>query len=412
MADESEEHEGNVRARPRETGGRLFLRFLRFGALAWGGPVAQIDMIRHELVTEERWVTPEEFRRIVAIYQVLPGPEAHEICVHFGVLAGGRWGGVWAGLGFMLPGFLLMLALAWLCLGAGLATAAAGAAVFAGIQPAVIALIVRAVHRIGVHTLTDAALVVAAAGAAASAAAGMSFYWVLPLAGTGYALWVRGRRGGAIAVAAAWLALGAAGPWLERTWGGRTADVVLTARPGEAEARGGAGVAALGAAGLRTGLLTFGGAYTAIPFLRADAVERGQWMTEREFLDGVALAGVLPAPLIIFATYVGFAGGGWAGALAMTAGVFLPAFGFGLLFFRQLEKAMAYPPLKDLLAGVTAGVVGLIAVTAWELGRAAIGDGRSAAIAAAALATVWFWKSRWAVPAVIAAAGLAGGLLR
>jgi len=168
------------------------------------------------------------------------------------------------------------------------------------------------------------------------------------------------------------------------------------------------GAAELGAAGLRTGLLTFGGAYTAIPFLREDAAGRGGWMTEREFLDGVALAGVLPAPLIIFSTYVGFAGGGWAGALAMTAGVFLPAFGFGLLFFRQLETAMAYPPLKDMLAGVTAGVVGLIAVTAWELGRGAIGDGRSAAIAGAALATVWFWKSRWAVPAVIAAAGAAG----
>jgi len=297
----------------------------------------------------------------------------------------------------MLPGFLLMRGLAWLCLGAGLATAAAGAAVFAGIQPAVIALIVRAVHRIGTHTLTDAALWTGAVAAAASAAAGMSFYVVLPLAGAGYALWARGRRGAAAAVAALWLAAGAAGPLAER-WGARTADGVLAAATGAAEVRGTVGVAALGAAGLRTGLLTFGGAYTAIPFLREDAVERGGWMTEREFLDGVALAGVLPAPLIIFSTYVGFAGGGWAGALAMTAGVFLPAFGFGLLFFRQLETAMAYPPLKDMLAGVTAGVVGLIAVTAWELGRGAIGDVRSAVIAVAALATVWFWKSRWAVP--------------
>jgi chromate transporter len=76
---------------PKESYWRLFLRFLRFGCLAWGGPVAQIDMIRQELVSEERWVTPERFKKLLGMYQVLPGPEAHELCVYFGMLARGMW---------------------------------------------------------------------------------------------------------------------------------------------------------------------------------------------------------------------------------------------------------------------------------------------------------------------------------
>ncbi len=90
---------------------RLFLRFLRFGLLAWGGPVAQIDMIRHELVEEEQWISQQRFNRTLAVYQVLPGPEAHELCVYFGMIARGRVGGLLGGLGFMLPGFVLMFAL-------------------------------------------------------------------------------------------------------------------------------------------------------------------------------------------------------------------------------------------------------------------------------------------------------------
>jgi chromate transporter len=75
--------------------GRIFLRFLRFGLLAWGGPVAQIAMLRRELVDEERWIAGDRFNRLLAVFQVLPGPEAHELCVHFGMMRGGRLGGSW-----------------------------------------------------------------------------------------------------------------------------------------------------------------------------------------------------------------------------------------------------------------------------------------------------------------------------
>src|SRR5215207_6180091 len=153
----------------------LFLRFLRFGFLAWGGPVAQIAMLRKELVDEERWVSSNRFNRTLALYQVLPGPEAHELCVYFGYLAKGRPGGVLAGLGFMLPGFLLMFALTWVYVTFGITGPAR--AIFYGIQPAVVALIVRATHRIGAHSLHDRWLWAIAVMAVLASLGGVPF-WV------------------------------------------------------------------------------------------------------------------------------------------------------------------------------------------------------------------------------------------
>jgi chromate transporter len=396
---------------PAEPYGRLFRRFLRFGFLAWGGPVAQIDMIRQELVAEEKWVSPGHFKRLLAIYQVLPGPEAHELCVHFGMLSRGRIGGVIAGLGFMLPGFVLMFLLSWLYLSLNLANTAFQA-VFLGIQPAVIALIVRACHRIGGHCLTDTPLWIIGILAAVSELLGMSFYVTLPLAGIAYASltkrqWASAAVCAVAFVAAAWQFSPVVRGQAPLLPGRENVSAVPTP---ETRDIGQASAPALFGSGLRAGLLTFGGAYTAIPFLREDAVERGAWMSERDFLDGVALSGILPAPLIIFSTFVGYFGGGPAGALAMTLGIFLPAFLFSILFFRHLEAVIHNPTLHHFLEGVTAGVVGLIAITTVNLALVAIPNLAAAGILIVALLIVYRWKHKLAVPAIVAAAGLAGWL--
>lgn len=394
---------------PAEPYGKLFLRFLRFGSLAWGGPVAQIDMIRQELVTEEKWVSPGHFKRLLAIYQVLPGPEAHELCVHFGMLSRGRIGGVLAGLGFMLPGFVLMFLLSWLYLTMNIAETPFQA-VFLGIQPAVIALIVRACHRIGGHCLTNASLWVIGALAAIGELLGVSFYVTLPLAGVAYVL--AGKLQRVLAALVGLVFVGAV--WqLSPVIAGREpllpARQTTTAVTGAATRdTGRATTPELFGSGLRAGLLTFGGAYTAIPFVREDAVERGAWMTERDFLDGIALSGILPAPLIIFSTFVGYFGGGPLGALAMTAGIFLPAFLFSIFFFRHLEAVIHNPTLHRFLEGVTAGVVGLIAITTVKLGLVAIPNLAAAAIFLAALAVVYRWKHKLSIPAIIAGSGVAG----
>src|SRR5688500_17040361 len=136
--------------------GSIFLRFLKFGALAWGGPAAQIAMIKRECVDQEGWVDEETFKQTLAVYQVLPGPEAHELCVYFGRLRGGRIGGLLAGLGFMLPGFFLMLALSVAYVEAGLAEELDE--LFYGLKAAVGALVARALWRLSSSFITDAAL--------------------------------------------------------------------------------------------------------------------------------------------------------------------------------------------------------------------------------------------------------------
>jgi chromate transporter len=260
------------------------------------------------------------------------------------------------------------------------------------------------VHRIGAHILVDRWLWITAIAAAAASLAGANFWVVLPTAGLVYALQSAGRNLGAVAVLAV-----AAGAVI----------ALQTVSPTESAAVGTSVVAtptllALFLAGLKGGLLTFGGAYTAIPFVRQDTVGRG-WMTDAQFLDGLGLSGLIPAPLVIFVTFVGFVIGGLPGALVMTAGMFLPAFGFSLIFYERLEAFADNLRLQNFLQGVAAAVVGLIAVTIVDLTNAAAATstniGISAAIVGIGLVLLYRTKHKLAPLAVVLIGAGAGALL-
>ena len=395
-----------VPAVPTETLGRLFLRFLRFGCLAWGGPVAQIAMLRQELVEEERWVSSEHFNRALAMYQILPGPEAHELCVYFGMLSRGRIGAILAGLGFMLPGFVLMFALSWLYVRYGLDTHGALAVVFAAIQAAVAALVVRAVWRIGSHVLLDRWLWIIAVGAFVAQLLGVGFAVTLAAGGLIYFLARRFRPNVAALFAAACCITLAIVTY-------RTGFELQALQLGDAatgDARSAASLPELFLSGLKTGLLSFGGAYTAIPILQHDAVIEGAWMSHAQFLDGLGLSGLLPAPLIIFGTFVGFVGGGPLGALLLTLGIFLPAFAFTLVAHDPLERLLHHPRVHAFLEGVTAAVVGIIAGTAGSILVGTLSGAMTIAVFVLALAAFFYWNTRLLVPMVIASAALFGGL--
>ncbi len=356
-------------------------------------------MIRRELVEEERWIPPERFNRTLAVYQVLPGPEAHELCVYFGMIAGGRTGGLLAGLGFLLPGLVLMLALSWFYVSIGLASPTV-AALFAGAQAGVVAVVARAVHRIGAGALTDGWLLALAATAGVLELAGVHFAISLSLCGAAYAL---SKRRAWLAGVAVVLLAGAALFYAA----GRDRRELRPEAPG-AEAHPKPSVAAILGSGLKSGLLTFGGAYTAIPFVRRDAVERGGWLTDGQFLDGLALGGILPAPLIIFGTFVGYVAGGLPGALAMTLGIFLPAFAITLVGHSALERLVENRALHDVLDGITAGVVGIIAATLVYLFRAGVRTVPQTLIFVGALTLLYVWRSKLAVAAVVLGAAVLG----
>lgn len=377
---------------------QVAVRFLRYGALAWGGPIAQIAMLRRELVDDQEWIDSDRFNRTLAVYQVLPGPEAQELTIYFGTLARGRLGGFVAGLCFLLPGFFLMLALSWFYVRVGI-TSPQVIAVFAACQAAVLALIVRGLYRLGLRAIHGIDLWVIAVASAVLGMAGVLF--VVPLAGgaVSYALASRGHRKWAITA----LAIVFAGGMLATTM---SAPARLPSGDGP-EATTSSGQSLL-ASGLKAGALTFGGAYTAIPFVEADATGSHGWMSRDQFLDGLVLSGLIPAPLVIFATFVGYVGGGVLGAVAMTIGIFLPAFAITLIGHRYLEALVGFPPLHAVLDGVTAAVIGLVAATILALAPTAIADPLGIVIFGGSLVTLWVWGASGAVPIVILAAGLLG----
>jgi chromate transporter len=363
----------------------IFARFLKFGALAWGGPAAQIAMIKRECVDEEGWVSEETFKKTLAVYQVLPGPEAHELCVYFGRLRGGKLGGFVAGLGFMLPGFLLMLGLSALYVEAEISDSLDE--LFYGLAAAVGAIVARALVRLGGSFLTDAPLVlIAIAAFALTAFASASFVLVLVGGGIAYELWknagrFRGKLG-SVSLPALLVVLPTA------------VTVSLSAE--------------IFFEGLKAGLLTFGGAFTVIPFLQEAAVEDQGWLTNAEFVDGLALSGVLPAPLIIFSTFVGYVAGGLAGGLAMTLGIFLPAFVFPIFFHRWLVAVAENPRIRPFLLGVAAAVVGLIAAVTIDIVETGVVDLPTALLALGAFAALMRFHAKLTVLYVVLGCGLVG----
>jgi chromate transporter len=369
----------------------IFARFLKFGCLAWGGPAAQIAMIKRECVEEEEWISEQQFQRLLAVYQVLPGPEAHELCVYFGRQRGGKLGGFLAGLGFMLPGFLLMLALSALYVEADIAESLD--ALFYGLSAAVGALVARALVRLGKSFIRDVPLaLIALAGFALTLFAGASFVLVLLGGGLAYEVW-RNARG-----------------WLGRASSFSFGPAALISILAGAITVSLAGQILL--EGLKAGLLTFGGAYTVVPLLHDSAVDGHHWLTESQFVDGLAIGGILPAPLIIFATFVGYLAGGLVGALLITLGIFVPAFCFPIFFHRQLVAIAENDRLHLFLLGVAAGVVGLIAAVTVEILDASVVDAYTAALAIGAFLALNRWHGKLTVLYVVLSCGAIGAALQ
>ncbi|KAH8764025.1 chromate transporter [Hyaloscypha finlandica] len=351
--------------------------FYNFGLFAWGGPVAQIALIKERLVIQDKWITLARFQRVFAVYQILPGPEAAELCMFFGCLSAGRLGGVIAGIAFMLPGFVLMLLASYLYSLAGLENKYFNAS-FRALQPIVAAMILKATHKIADHSVIshttkkiDAFLIIAAICTAINGALHINIFISLGLYGIWYMLIFRRL----FIPAAILFILQYVGFALYVVYRGFPSPVSLAL-----------GIAPtptlpnLFVLGLVAGSLSFGGAYTAIPFIQVEAVLKGRWLSQNVFIDCIAIGNVLPAPLVIFATFVGFQGGlvgsglgnAFAGAVVITLGMWFPCFLFTVMGHSLLEKLVRNKLLASFFDGLCGAVVGVIAIIAAQILKSSV----------------------------------------
>lgn len=359
--------------------------FLKLGALGFGGPVALVGQMERDLVAERDWLGKDEMREAVAICQTMPGPLAIQVGVYLAYLRGGQAGAWLGGWSFILPNFLMVSALAatYVALG-GLPWMTA---VFYGVSPAVIALILHSTWRLAKLGMEDRIQwVIAAAAFVTTIALKTEVAFVFLIAGGFGVAWY-----GTLRESISGRALGIAAP------------VAAAALP---QASSLPLLAKIVVFFLKAGSLTFGSGLVIVPFLEQGLVRDTNWLDERTFLVAVAIGMVSPGPVVITATFVGYIVAGFWGAVAATVGIFLPSFLFVLLAAPLLARHRANVNVKGFVKGAYAAAIGTIAGASILLGRIAIGDWLTAAIAVASLAVLFRWKV--SNPLLMAAAALTG----
>lgn len=355
----------------------LALVFLKLGMIGFGGPAAHVALMRKELVIKRRWLDQDELLRMFAACNLIPGPSSTELAIFIGHRRAGWRGMLVAGVSFILPAALIMLAVAWAYARWGRHPAALH--MLAGIRPIVVGIVAWAAIELGRGLVRDWPRAAIAVMAAAMLILGVSPAVIVVVAG---AILTAGRQ----------------------LW--RGAPLILTAGP--------AGVlplslSAVFLAFLKIGALSFGSGYVLVAFLRADLVQTMHWLTDSQLVDAIAIGQATPGPVFTTATFIGYLVGGVAGSVAATVGIFLPGFAFIPFMGRMLRLVERHQPAKAFLDGASAAALGLIAAVALQLAGTTL-TGLPAAIAAV-VAIVVMW--RWAIagPALVAggaAAGLAG----
>jgi len=339
--------------------------FLRLGTTAFGGPAAHVAMMRDEVVTRRGWMTDGEFLDLLGVTNLIPGPNSTEMAIHVG-WARRRWAGlVVAGLAFLVPATLLTALLAFAYTRWGALPEAGG--LLYGIKPVILAIVVQALVGLAPKAAPTVSLRLLAVAAAAAAALGVHELAVL--------------FGAALLTFAA----GAARRGTPRGTAASLAPVLpLAAAAGLPAAAAGATLPAIFWLFCRTGSVLFGSGYVLLAFLRADLVDRLGWLTEGQLLDAIAAGQVTPGPVFSTATFVGWLLAGPAGALAATAGIFLPAFVFVALSAPLVPRLRASRSAAALLDGLNVASLALMAVVTARLAPAAIVDVPTALLAALA----------------------------
>jgi len=364
---------------------RFCAYFLWLGSTGFGGPIALAGYMQRDLVERRRWVTKEDYLEGLALAQLAPGPLAAQLAIYLGYLRAGTFGASLVGLAFIGPSFLMVLAIASAYVRFGGLPWMQPA--FYGIGAAVVAIIARSAWKLAKMILGKDRLkwAILAVLALSTAITGREIIWLFLL-------------GGAVAYFAKAAKMRAPQPQV-------TALLALS----------GAGIAVRGKVPelfwffTKAGAFVFGSGLAIVPFLYGGVVEQHHWLTDRQFLDAVAVAMITPGPVVITSGFIGYLVAGPWGAMAAAAGVFVPVYLVVLFVSPYFARIARNPQARAALEGVTAGATGAIAGAVYILGRRAVHDLPTALIAIAALLITLRWKIP--EPLLIAGAAVAGGLL-
>ena len=370
--------------------GALTRYFLYLGTFVFGGPVVLVERMRRDLQERRGWFTMAEYREGLALAQLAPGPLAAQLAIYLGWARAGITGATVVGAAFILPSFLMVLTLSAAYVRLGGLPWMRGA--FYGIGAAVIALIVNSAWKLVRKTVgTDRLLWgIVAVNALITAATEREVVWAILLSGV-VVLLVRApptrtisSSAGAAALLPAW--------WLTGVRGVAPPELLATITLYFAKA----------------GAIVFGSGLAIVPYLHGGVVQQFHWLTEREFLDAVAVSMITPGPVVITVAFIGYLVAGPLGAIAAAVGVFLPTYLFVVLLARWYRRHAQNRQLRALVDGVTAAATGAIAGAAFVLGRRALFDVPTWLIFGAALALFFWSKRKVPEPVLIIAAGLVG----
>ncbi|PYK15277.1 MAG: hypothetical protein DME55_13875 [Verrucomicrobia bacterium] len=356
----------------------VFLYFLFLGFVNIGGPVAQITMMFNHMVEKRQWLSKDRFVKIMAFCHMLPGPEALQLAIYVGYLKRKLWGGILAGLTFILPGAIAMIVLSWLYVKYGQLPQVNNALYV--LKPAVLGIIAAGIIKLGRAAIRNFLLAALLVGAFLGMRfAGINFLLILLIAGLLNLLIEQG-----------WPLLKKTAPTLPTAIGG----LGLLLPFGDSR------LFQIAWLFFKTGLLSFGGAYASLVFVDRGAVAQYHWLSHGQLLDGVALSVATPGPFMLFTTFVGYLAGGVTGAVLATFFVFLPSFFFVMVGVHYIERVRDNHMIQAFLTGVSAAVVGVIAVVSLDLVPEALVDWPTVGIAVVCFLLIAFLKRDVALVAI------------
>ncbi|HEX8011197.1 MAG TPA: chromate transporter [Casimicrobiaceae bacterium] len=373
---------------------QLSLYFLKLGSIGFGGPVALVGYMYRDLVEKRHWITDEDYKEGLTLAQLMPGPLAAQLAMYLGYVHYRIVGATVAGIAFVLPSFLMVVAIGWAYLRYGGLPWMQAA--FYGVGAAVIGIIAISAYKLTTKSIGKDKLL-----------------WAIYLLTAGFTVWTESESvwlflGGGVLV---WLVR--AGP---KRWFGRGVAPALTALTANSPPASALAsrfdwslLAQLGAFFAKAGAFVFGSGLAIVPFLYGGVVHDHQWLNERQFVDAVAVAMITPGPVVITVGFIGYLIAGLPGAIVAALGTFLPCYLFTILPAPYFKKYGKRPALVAFVDGVTAAAIGAIAGAVIVLAERSISDWITALIALASIGLIWKVK-KLPEPALVAIAAVIGFL--